>query len=266
MVYQKRQQNKTNVKQACSSTITSVSWNLICRLLLNIWINFAHQWQCSGLSNWQLKIFWNVQVGVEDKINWNIRKKHVYPICESRLNSLVLYHITDITEVLMTHFNDNRAEVVIKNYRIRIIQCLFRILENLMWKYENRNDRSEIAAEYHITIYIEPSPNPVKANMSSGKHSYKNPSCRGYLHIDFMVTRILINPRIWEITKRQSTDLTFGSREHRICVDHLHDDVIKWKHFPRRWPCVRGIHRPRWIPHTKASDAALWCFFLSASE
>ena len=24
----------------------------------------------------------------------------------------------------------------------------------------------------------------------------------------------------------------------------IHDDVIKWKHFPRYWPFVRGIHRP----------------------
>ena len=23
----------------------------------------------------------------------------------------------------------------------------------------------------------------------------------------------------------------------------IHDDVIKWKHFPRNWPFVRGIHR-----------------------
>ena len=23
----------------------------------------------------------------------------------------------------------------------------------------------------------------------------------------------------------------------------LHDDVIKWKHFQRYWPFVRGIHR-----------------------
>ena len=23
----------------------------------------------------------------------------------------------------------------------------------------------------------------------------------------------------------------------------MHDDVIKWKHFPRNWPFVRGIHR-----------------------
>ena len=45
-----------------------------------------------------------------------------------------------------------------------------------------------------------------------------------------------------------------------------HDDVIKWKHFPRNWPFVRGIHRSRWIPHTKASDAELWCLLWSASE
>ena len=29
-----------------------------------------------------------------------------------------------------------------------------------------------------------------------------------------------------------------------------HDDVIKWKHFPRYWPFVRGIHRsPVISPH-----------------
>ena len=29
-----------------------------------------------------------------------------------------------------------------------------------------------------------------------------------------------------------------------------HDDVIKWKHFPRYWPFVRGIHRsPANSPH-----------------
>ena len=29
-----------------------------------------------------------------------------------------------------------------------------------------------------------------------------------------------------------------------------HDDVIKWKHFPRYWPIVRGIHRsPLKSPH-----------------
>ena len=27
------------------------------------------------------------------------------------------------------------------------------------------------------------------------------------------------------------------------CLDIVHDDVIKWKHLPRYWPFVRGIHR-----------------------
>ena len=45
-----------------------------------------------------------------------------------------------------------------------------------------------------------------------------------------------------------------------------HGDVIKWKHFPHNWPFGRGIHRSRWIPHTKVSDAELWCFLWSASE
>ena len=45
-----------------------------------------------------------------------------------------------------------------------------------------------------------------------------------------------------------------------------HDSVINWKHFPRNWPFVRGIHRSQWIPHTKASKAELRCFRWSASE
>ena len=35
-----------------------------------------------------------------------------------------------------------------------------------------------------------------------------------------------------------------------IVLSKYHDDVIKWKHFPRYWPFVRGIHRsPVTSPH-----------------
>ena len=43
---------------------------------------------------------------------------------------------------------------------------------------------------------------------------------------------------------------------------NIRDDVIKWKHFPRYWSFVRGIHW--WIPLTNASDAELWCFLVCA--
>ena len=34
------------------------------------------------------------------------------------------------------------------------------------------------------------------------------------------------------------------------CNHHCHDDVIRWKYFPRYWPFVRGIHRsPVNSPH-----------------
>ena len=40
-----------------------------------------------------------------------------------------------------------------------------------------------------------------------------------------------------------------------IDVIVIHDDVIKWKHFPRNWPFVRGIHRsPVNSPHK-----GQWC-------
>ena len=42
-----------------------------------------------------------------------------------------------------------------------------------------------------------------------------------------------------------------NSQGHIISLDvHNHDDVIKWNHFLRYWPLVRGIHRsPVHSPH-----------------
>ena len=38
--------------------------------------------------------------------------------------------------------------------------------------------------------------------------------------------------------------------EQNLCSFELHDDIIKWKHFPRNWPFVQGIHRsPVNSPH-----------------
>ena len=42
-----------------------------------------------------------------------------------------------------------------------------------------------------------------------------------------------------------------NSRFEELKLYSSHDDVIKWKHFPRNWPFVRWIHRSRWIPQHK---------------
>ena len=42
----------------------------------------------------------------------------------------------------------------------------------------------------------------------------------------------------------------------------VHDDVIKWKHFPRYWPFVRGIHRfPVISPHKRPVTRSVDVFF-----
>ena len=46
----------------------------------------------------------------------------------------------------------------------------------------------------------------------------------------------------------------------------IHDDVIKWKHFPRYWPFMRWINRWPVDSPTKSSGAELRCLLWSASE
>ena len=58
---------------------------------------------------------------------------------------------------------------------------------------------------------------------------------------------------ISNITQReecQSCDQTINTQKTPQNSPLRHDDVIKWKHFPRNWPFVRGIHRsPVNSPH-----------------
>ena len=61
---------------------------------------------------------------------------------------------------------------------------------------------------------------------------------------------------------KRKNNIKFVMKIHWWPVDSPHhDDVIKWKHFPRYWPFV-----VRWIPRTKASDAELWYCLWSAPE
>ena len=64
-------------------------------------------------------------------------------------------------------------------------------------------------------------------------------------------------------TRLSSTSTTMRTYA-RIGIDH--DEVIKWKHFPRYWSIVRGIHRSLVNSHTKGSDAELRCFLWSVLE
>ena len=54
--------------------------------------------------------------------------------------------------------------------------------------------------------------------------------------------------------------------ESRCTLSINHDYVIKWKHVPRNWPFLRGIHQSPVHCPLKASDAELWCFLWSEKK
>ena len=63
----------------------------------------------------------------------------------------------------------------------------------------------------------------------------------------------LFSPKLGHVIKDSKIVLTANrAQAHTNVFQYIipHDDVIKWKHFPRYWPFVRGIHRsPVNSPH-----------------
>ena len=60
-------------------------------------------------------------------------------------------------------------------------------------------------------------------------------------------------PCTWHRTDQRATMIIPPERIRFVVITlfgGMHDDVIKWKHFPHYWPFVRGIHRsPVNSPH-----------------
>ena len=61
-------------------------------------------------------------------------------------------------------------------------------------------------------------------------------------HVSAMASQIAGNPLIIEQLLQANIN-EIVKAPHNWSFDLGHDDVIKWKHFPRYWPFVRGIHR-----------------------
>ena len=71
------------------------------------------------------------------------------------------------------------------------------------------------------------------------------------------------NIRYWNVEIKW---ITYIYNEHIKVDDYTmgmtkHDNAIKWQHFPRYWPFVRGIHRSRWIPPQRSVTRSVNVFF-----
>ena len=70
----------------------------------------------------------------------------------------------------------------------------------------------------------------------------------------------------YRLTDWRQPSLIWRGKAASMSYRRVYDDVIKWKHFPRYWPFVRGIHlSPVTSPH-KDQWRGVWCFLWSATE
>ena len=87
----------------------------------------------------------------------------------------------------------------------------------------------------------------------------------------------------WQVANQNKTQKNLHRMNnywHIFYTHYIHAFATKWNGVTTRYmmtssngnifrvtgPLCGGIHRARWIPHTKASDAELWCFLWSAPE
>ena len=89
-----------------------------------------------------------------------------------------------------------------------------------------------------------------------------NHKCHRWRWVRFLTA---INPSFTTVHRVKRLALTKFPDHFLIVPDYktYHDAVIKWKHFPRYWPYVRGIHRSTVnSPHKGQWRGALMCFFI----
>ena len=84
-----------------------------------------------------------------------------------------------------------------------------------------------------------------------------------YLHVHLWLTLCSI-PWLPQFFRQYCSDpspclsTASGKQSWTVNITRSHEDVIKWKHFPRNWPFVRGIHRsPVNSPHKGQWHGAL---------
>ena len=80
---------------------------------------------------------------------------------------------------------------------------------------------------------------------------FETPSCSLWRHCndDFVLQLVKTNQNESSKARHEWSFLRESISDRRFHITK-HDDVIKWKHFPRYWPFVRGIHRsPVNSPH-----------------
>ena len=88
---------------------------------------------------------------------------------------------------------------------------------------------------------------------------HKWPGTRKMFPFDDVIMSMSI--RLWCMAYGNFQTVLMPANLAHFPCDIFHDDVIKWKHFPRCWLFVRGTTGHRWIPRTRPVTRNFNVFF-----
>ena len=108
--------------------------------------------------------------------------------------------------------------------------------------FDDRHEFSFCQRQRFMVVFYHCTRNPIYFRWKLVGYSFR----KNDLHVFNQHEHTSCLPLIickWHLDQRIAVNSFCPTDEYlwRI-IDH-HDDVIKWKHFPRYWPFVRGIHR-----------------------
>ena len=138
----------------------------------------------------------------------------------------------------------------------RLVQAYWKIKAPHYWPLVKRIHRKPIdfPHRWHVKRKLFPFYNVMTAYMDQGP---------------VILCDLTLSPASWPMVAQLSCrwklhcHYLIGLRQHNITV--VYDDVIKWKHFPRYWPFVWGIHRsPVNCPHKGQWRGALMLSLICA--
>ena len=100
-------------------------------------------------------------------------------------------------------------------FKILLTHTFLYFRESHLWKYSSKTTNQNISNEHN--------------NINYGTHTHWLMLQRNTLHHQLQV--------------HHKADTSVSNNNSGVWCRPVHDDVIKWKHFPRYWPFLRGIHR-----------------------
>ena len=184
--------------------------------------------QCWSIVNWTRR----------NKLKWNVNRNSFIFIQENPFENVVW-------EMAATLSRPQCIKLIsICNDVLSYMQATRVEVDSVSIGFERGCYGEKCGNLYHTCVYLPPNNTMVFVGTNNREKSF----------FDQKLKQILIF--VWHLSVHQAN--------RTQSIESIYGDVIKWKHFPRHWTFVRGIHQSHVNPHHKGQWRGALMLFINA--